>query len=94
MFTVQCKTVELGQSKTILRLMGPCNRKEDEIHEIFYQGALRQFYRGLLLTHALRNVTHDISHATHYTKMRLLSIVSQFQVPSSNGLGEMVSYDM
>ena len=27
--------------------MGLCNRKEHKIYEIFYRGALWQFYRGL-----------------------------------------------
>ena len=35
------------QYSTVLILMGLCNRKEDNIHEIFYRGAPWQFYRGL-----------------------------------------------
>ena len=46
-FNRQRKTVNLGHKNTILRHMGLLNRKEDEIHEIFYRGVPWQFYRGL-----------------------------------------------
>ena len=42
-----CRFVQSITWRCILRHMGLCNRKEDNIHEIFYRGAPWQFYRGL-----------------------------------------------